>query len=90
MLAGQLAHGRQLFAACQGAIADQLRELLGDLQVQRGCIIGGHAAFCTGTLIDKQYRGTPVRTVQMDQFAVLYWPRWSVPVAGGARPVAAQ
>jgi hypothetical protein len=44
VLARQLAHRRQLFAACQGAVADQLRELFGDLKVQRGGVIGGHAS----------------------------------------------
>ena len=90
VLARQLTHRRQLFAARQGAVADQLRELLGNLEVQRGCVIGGHAAFCTGPLVDRQYRGIPVRPVQMGWFAVLYWPRLCRPVAGGASQVAAQ
>ena len=72
MLARQLTHRGQLFAARQGAVADQLRELLGNLQVQRGCVIGGHAAFCTGTLANRQYRNDPVRTVQMGWFTALY------------------
>ena len=70
--------------------AARLRELLGELQVQRGCVIGGHAAFCTGTLANRQYRNCPVRTVQMGWFTVLYWARSLVPVAGGPRQLAAQ
>jgi len=90
VLARQLTHRRQLFAARQGAVADQLRELFGDLKVQRGYVIGSHAAFCTGTLAGRQYRDGPVRTVQMGRFAVLYWARSHAPVAGGPRQLAAQ